>query len=579
MTSAEAFQLLLDAKDDDEKITLASIEIAVSSVSDEQQDKIREAIYAAAVSHWFDAAILRKVLSIDHHQASHLYVALRRFSFVEAFPRFQASCVHERTRSHVLAFLYREAKQKYENHSKRCHEYFQEGTAPQQIIEAAYHQLVCDPDAGATTIAHLYDIWDGQDAESLQALAASVGEHIQCHRLRDFALGMGLHIVASSLAPYQPLARTEAQLKEAVEVFRTLSRRWHESIVLLTLGDVQRARGDLATANLTYENALEIREKLAHDDPTDVDYQRGLSSCYNAVGRIREAQGGFATAQRLYETAMEIRRKLVIADPDNAERQRDLSLCHDNVGRIREERGDMEGAERSFASAREIAKQLAKRFPDNAEYQRDLSISYENLGSLQEQRGNLEEAELAFVTAMELTRKLFESDPTNTNRHRDLSVLHNRLGAIKKGRADMDGARQSFEAAMAIRQKLVETDPDNATWKRDLSVSHNNIGRIYEAEKNFSAARRSFEAAREIRYLLAQMSPENIESQQDLAFSHGCVGKIQKATGDLVGARRSFGAAFEILQELAKRDPLNRAWQESANTSRKELADLTEGEN
>ena len=62
------------------------------------------------------------------------------------------------------------------------------------------------------------------------------------------------------------------------------------SVALDQQGDLQGAQGDLAGAFKSYRDSLEIREKLAGQDPNNTGWQRDLSIVYERVGDAQFAQ-------------------------------------------------------------------------------------------------------------------------------------------------------------------------------------------------------------------------------------------------------------------------------------------------
>ena len=60
MTVAEATKRLVEAGTDDRKITLATVDLALASYGENEQRKLRNSVFAAAVPHWFDQQILLK---------------------------------------------------------------------------------------------------------------------------------------------------------------------------------------------------------------------------------------------------------------------------------------------------------------------------------------------------------------------------------------------------------------------------------------------------------------------------------------------------------------------------------------
>ena len=82
------------------------------------------------------------------------------------------------------------------------------------------------------------------------------------------------------------------------------------------IGDVQRARGDLAAMLASYHAAHEIFERLAKADPTNALWQRDLSVSHNKLGDAQREQGELAAALSSYQASLAIRDRLAAADPE-----------------------------------------------------------------------------------------------------------------------------------------------------------------------------------------------------------------------------------------------------------------------
>ena len=83
---------------------------------------LREAVWAAAVPHWFDAAMLAALLDKPLEETEALVAELARLSFVEPFPG-RGYNIHERTRTLLLERLWREAPDRYQELSRNAAEY------------------------------------------------------------------------------------------------------------------------------------------------------------------------------------------------------------------------------------------------------------------------------------------------------------------------------------------------------------------------------------------------------------------------------------------------------------------------
>jgi tetratricopeptide (TPR) repeat protein len=78
----------------------------------------------------------------------------------------------------------------------------------------------------------------------------------------------------------------------------------------------------------SYRKALEIREKLAGNDPSNMELQRNLSISYDRIGDAQRAQGDLEGARASYSRALEILTKLAALDAENAQWKADLAYSH-----------------------------------------------------------------------------------------------------------------------------------------------------------------------------------------------------------------------------------------------------------
>jgi hypothetical protein len=100
---------------------------------------------------------------------------------------------------------------------------------------------------------------------------------------------------------------------------------------------VQRAQGALAGALKSYYDSLEIRERLAKQEPSNSEWQHDLSISYERVGDVLSAQGDLAGALKSYRDRLEIRERLAERDPSNAGWQSDLAWNYWRIGSARAE--------------------------------------------------------------------------------------------------------------------------------------------------------------------------------------------------------------------------------------------------
>ena len=89
--------------------------------------------------------------------------------------------------------------------------------------------------------------------------------------------------------------------------------------------------GQLERAHEAAERAVSLMQDLAASDPSNTDWQNGLSVSHDKVGDVLKEQGNLDDALAAYRASFAIRERLAKADPSNSGWQRDLSVSHNKV--------------------------------------------------------------------------------------------------------------------------------------------------------------------------------------------------------------------------------------------------------
>ena len=329
--------------------------------------------------------------------------------------------------------------------------------------------------------------------------------------------------------------------------------------------DLFMQRGDLASAEQAYRAALAVRERLAAEDPGNVDRQRNLSISHDNIGKVLNARGDMVGAERAHRASLAVAEQLVAIDPSNARWQRDLAISHMNIGRLLSAQGNLTGAERAYRASLARSEDLARSAPGDVQLQRDVSISLDGLGRVLHAQGNLTGAEQAYRGSLAVAERLVHSDPNNVEWQRDLSVSQNNVGTMLSAQGDLAGAEQAFRAGLIVRERLAKADPSNALWQRDLSVSQEYIGRALRSQGDLAGAEAAQRASLKVRERLAAADPSNAQWQRDLTVSQESMSRILREQGDLAGAEQLIRMALAIRVRLAASDPSNTQWQRDAN--------------
>jgi hypothetical protein len=149
-----------------------------------------EAVWAAAIPHWFDEEILARTLGIPEEDAAARYARLQEMSFVQPVAG-RGHAVHELTRRLLLDGLWRDRQEAFRAWSRRAAETFEgHSDNPNFLIESIYHWLVADPDQGIDLVKYWWAKWsESFQCSYLYALVQAGLEHKKAGRLGRRAQG------------------------------------------------------------------------------------------------------------------------------------------------------------------------------------------------------------------------------------------------------------------------------------------------------------------------------------------------------------------------------------------------------
>jgi tetratricopeptide (TPR) repeat protein len=192
--------------------------------------------------------------------------------------------------------------------------------------------------------------------------------------------------------------------------------------------------------------------------------RRDLSVSYDRLGEVQLQSGQVTEALGSYQQGLEIRQKLAAADPSDAHAQRDLSVSYEKLGDVQLQSGQVTEALKSFNLKFEISKKLAAADPSDAVAQRDRFIS---LGDVQLQSGQVTEALGSYQQALEIRQKLAAADPSDAQAQLDLVVSHHKIASVQQEQKQYEQAIESYGRGLKVLQALKDRKrlaPANERW-------------------------------------------------------------------------------------------------------------------
>jgi tetratricopeptide (TPR) repeat protein len=196
---------------------------------------------------------------------------------------------------------------------------------------------------------------------------------------------------------------------------------------------------------------LEIRKRLATENPTVTEYQRDLATSYSNLGLFQRELGDWEAALASSRQALLIFEKLTTDCPAVAEHQRGLADTCNNLGLFQTETGDFDAALANYRRAQSLWEKLVVENPDIEEYALNLGGNHCNLGNLLRDSGRPAEAVESFSRAAGAVEGILECDQSHT-------VARQFLRNTYWGRAQALGQLGRHDEAAGDWQRSAELD-------------------------------------------------------------------------------------------------------------------------
>lgn len=321
-----------------------------------------------------------------------------------------------------------------------------------------------------------------------------------------------------------------------------------------SLANAHADLNELVAASECYQQALELREELARQQPDQ--FEPLTADVLVNLGIVSGDRGEHQSAQTFYERAIAI---YEVHLPRQGALAKRLATALTNLGVTQRALRDWAGAAESYGRARELLRQLSAESPGR--YDEQLAAVLNNLGNLQMRRNALTAARQTYEESLAIFKRLAETHP---DLHlADIAMVHGNLGALLWATGDSDDARGYLEAALQTLEPLAERAPlkYRDEWLRAL----NNLGAVQRAVNDLEAAKTSFEtvlAARRAteRESLAEFGTDVSRTRtpvlrESVARSLINLGLVCHDLRELDAARICFAEATARRRQLAASEP------------------------
>ena len=174
-----------------------------------------------------------------------------------------------------------------------------------------------------------------------------------------------------------------------------------KAIVLNNMGNAQKNNNDYPEAESSYNEALEIRQQLADENP------KALAATLNNLANLHRDIQQYPKAEQEYKKALEIRRKLANENPKTY--LPDVAVTLNNLASLHRDIKEYPKAEQGHKEALEIRRKLANENPKT--YLPNVARALNNLANLHRDIKKYPKAEEEYKEALEIRRKLASENP------------------------------------------------------------------------------------------------------------------------------------------------------------------------
>jgi tetratricopeptide (TPR) repeat protein len=567
MDLAETLRRLAAADGDPSALALATIDIVLASHGPD----VGLALEAAAVPHWFDQEMLRRMLGTALPSNGDWFERLAQLTVVERFQGHNALNVHEVTRLALRHRLADDRPDRFRALSTVAAEAV-DGTHWKQAVERVYHRLTCDPARGVTELRQVWKAWiRTAQLQPLQALGKALDELCAGPLLEPTARTYALVALGNIRENRIALRTWEDTARQAVALARTVGDATALGDALLLLGRVLRVQGRLGDSLASYEEArthLIERPPGALDESELVDTKATL---HEEIGKVLLDRGRNADALQQFEASMALRQHLCAQEPHSELRRRELAVAHADFGDALISTPRSNEAESYYLRALTVIEAPHGEDFGDESVQQNIARLRMRLGEHLGSRGNTAGAMTEYGWAEAAFRTLAACDAEHLSWKGDLADACLRIGFVELGRDNLAAAEQRMAAAREICLDLIERDPANPTWKHALGGIHSAFGTLRERQANFVEAAKEAVQAEHVLAELSESDPDAVQWKVTHSTARIALGRQLQRLAEaleqpdekgawLMKAFHQFISARTTLHELVVRDAENTHW-------------------
>lgn len=357
---------------------------------------------------------------------------------------------------------------------------------------------------------------------------------------------------AEAMRAYQEAAAILRELADETPASAFL--RLQLSICYNDMGTIQWDMGDLKTALANCRLALELRKKLAEQEPTPF-YRRMLIMSYLNVGLGQEKMGKPLAALEMYNHAIPMAVELLksdLQDRDDRRLRESLANLYNNRGNIENSLGDFQAAEQSYESIASVIEPCLEKNPQDAALRDCLTRMHVNLSNLLANQGRQAEGLASAEKAVALAQAVADENPNAITSREMLSSSYRLRARLRLALGDAGAAEFDDQQSLKIAERLAAEEPSFVDYQRDRAETHARLAnRLWQKDDRPQAAEhfRSSIAALE---KLVEQHPGAVDYRRTLSERYDQLGSLLQAMNEHEAALENRQRAVAVGQDVAQ---------------------------
>ena len=251
---------------------------------------LQDAVWAAAIPHWFDADFLTYLLGDQLNDSD--FQSLIKLSFIEVFSENQYN-IHERTRELLLNELWQNDQNYFLKLSKRASDYCtrQDQNDTHWRIETIYHSLTARQDNAENDFFSQATKWYNFPFDKVEALSFTISKAAENELISGTAAAWAFYFQGAVDIVYSKTQKAIQHLKAALE--HKTKNHALTAKCFKSLGDAHLMIKEYAQARKCYEAAQLIYN--------DIGNRLDEANCIKALDDVNKKLFKYDRDQKRYE--------------------------------------------------------------------------------------------------------------------------------------------------------------------------------------------------------------------------------------------------------------------------------------